>query len=90
MVRLMIKDEQGRIKYLELEDVNIHNGHSVCDICGKDMPICWDVVCAECHGTFCYDCSIAVDGFWYCKNHAPVQTIFDKIKLLYITLTKTK
>ncbi len=43
-------------------------GSSICQSCGKEMPVCWDTVCAHCGGTFCYDCSVGVDGHWFCKR----------------------
>lgn len=70
MDKIMIKDNKGRIKYLE-KNVHLGTGHSVCNSCGKDMPGVWNVVCRECWGTFCYDCSIVVENYWYCKKHAP-------------------
>lgn len=67
-VELMETDGIGRITKLLLLDGSINTGHSVCGNCGKDMPICWDTVCHNCHKTFCYECSIAIDGFWYCVD----------------------
>ncbi len=48
----------------------ITKGHSVCNSCGKDMPVVWDTVCSICRFTFCYDCSVERDGRWYCEKHA--------------------
>lgn len=64
----MILDEQERILRLEEGDEAIHRGHSVCGICGKDMPNVWDVVCLKCNGTFCYDHALAKNGHWYCLD----------------------
>jgi len=49
-------------------DEDIHKGASVCNICGKIMPFCWDVVCKKCNGTSCYDHAKLKNGYWYCKN----------------------
>ncbi len=43
-------------------------GHSVCNRCLKDMPVCWDVVCFQCNKTFCYDHAKVVNGLWYCLS----------------------
>ena len=73
----MLVDRQGRITRLDKDD-KAHSGHSVCNTCKKDMPYCWDVVCKECGGTFCYSCSVAIDPnyskihYWYCLKCAPV------------------
>ncbi|MCK5604808.1 hypothetical protein KAR91_23160 [Candidatus Pacearchaeota archaeon] len=64
------RDKKGRITYVSLDDP-VHTGHSVCGICGKDMPKCWDFVCEECNGTFCYDCANTKWAFWYCLNCRP-------------------
>ena len=63
----MQKDKEGRICHVSSDD-NINRGHSVCNACGKDMPVVWDVVCCVCRKTFCYDCSVATD-WWYCLEH---------------------
>jgi len=45
------------------------HGHSVCGTCGKDMPHCWDTVCAGCGMTFCYDHSFIKNGnLWTCPH----------------------
>ena len=64
------KDERDRAGRLTvINDSETHTGHSVCGVCGKDMPACWDTVCAACHRTLCYDCSVVVDDhYWYCKT----------------------
>ena len=72
----MIKDEAGRIIRLEPQDLTQDSsitlsGTSICNICGKLMPRCWDVVCKECLGIFCYDCSVTWQGHWYCLDHDP-------------------
>jgi hypothetical protein len=72
----MKKDKKGRIKEFSEEDLVTHpeeimTGHSVCNKCGKDMPICWDTVCSVCLKTFCYDCSKASLLKWYCLNCNP-------------------
>lgn len=58
-----MRDEQERLTKWE---PGLTNGHSVCNDCGKDMPRVWDVVCASCHRTFCYDHVRAVQGQWLC------------------------
>lgn len=64
---MSIKDSQGRITKLEVGE-NLHNGHSVCANCGKDMPICWEAVCNNCLKTVCYNCCADVGGYWVCKK----------------------
>ena len=67
----MIKrDEQGRITEISRDHPDITNCHSVCNACGKDMPICWDIVCYVCNRTFCYDHAIDIDNYWYCPECA--------------------
>jgi len=67
----MIKDDVGRIKYLDPEkDSKIHIGHSVCNTCGKDMPICWEVVCRFCNKTFCCDHAVLIGNQWSCLDCA--------------------
>lgn len=67
----MIKDEEGRIKYLDpKEDSKVHTGHSVCNTCRKDMPICWEVVCKTCNRTFCYEHAVLIEGYWCCLDCA--------------------
>jgi predicted amidophosphoribosyltransferase len=61
----MARDERGRLVKWE---PGLTNGHSVCCTCGKDMPRVWDVVCARCHGTFCYDHAISHRGQWVCDS----------------------
>lgn len=42
------------------------------------MPRVWDVVCAKCNRTFCYDCAVAIKipnddwylGLWFCHECA--------------------
>ena len=63
----MKTDALGRITELEDND-DCHKGHSVCNSCGKDMPVCWDVVCNSCKKTLCYNCSIVEFCFWQCKK----------------------
>jgi len=80
------KDSKGRITYISLDD-SINTGHSVCGICGKDMPGCWEIVCRECNGTFCYDCANikASRRHWYCLNCRPLEPSW--WKKLWIVLT---
>ena len=66
---MVTRDSQGRISAIDADD-SINNGHSVCNECGKDMPVCWDVVCHECNKTFCYGCAVAIDDKWLCLKHA--------------------
>lgn len=66
------KNKKGRIKFISLDD-HVNNGHSVCNSCGKDIPRYWDVVCAECNGTFCYDCARSKEGRWYCWKCRPLK-----------------
>jgi len=47
-----------------------HSGHSRCVTCGKDMPGCWDTVCATCGDTSCYKCSTERNGHWHCSRHS--------------------
>ena len=63
----MEKDLEGRITKVEKDD-DINNGHSVCNACGKDMPVCWDMVCYKCDKTFCYKCAVSWNGRWYCSD----------------------
>ncbi len=65
MIAFTQKDELGRITKPAR---GMTYGHSVCNSCGKDMPVCWDTVCLSCHHTFCYDCSVTVGNRWYCKE----------------------
>ena len=60
----VIFDNEGRIKEVHIK---LHNGHSVCNYCGKDMPIVWDVVCSKCRKTFCFDHARTRDGYWICN-----------------------
>jgi hypothetical protein len=66
----MEKDNQGRVVWIdpdfEIPEGTAIGGHSACCECGKDMPICWDVVCFECNRTFCHDCSTSWLSRWYC------------------------
>lgn len=71
------KDKKGRIKFISLDDP-VNSGHSVCNSCGKDMPRCWDVVCAKCNGTFCYDCARSKGGYWFCLKCRPLK-LWEKI-----------
>ncbi|MCK5138486.1 MAG: hypothetical protein KAQ85_01465 [Thermodesulfovibrionia bacterium] len=69
----MKKDEKGRITQFNPNRMTIKNGesisgHSVCNDCGKDMPVCWDVVCSKCGKTFCYGCSVTKDDKWFCNK----------------------
>jgi len=67
----MIKrDKQGRITEISRDHPNITNCHSVCNVCGKDMPICWDIVCYVCNRTFCYEHAKDIDNYWYCPECA--------------------
>ncbi len=77
----MIKDNQGRIMGVDRSD-NIHTGHSVCNKCGKDMPVCWNTICAGCQKTFCYEDSYVQNGHWYCKKCKDniIQVILSKIE----------
>jgi hypothetical protein len=63
-------DDKGRIKKFSFRAVSgpPYSGHSVCNICGKDMPVCWDVVCYKCSRTFCYECAKVKKGHWFCKE----------------------
>ena len=67
-----IRDNRGRIKWISPSVVIPHGksikGHSVCNKCGKDMPICWNVVCSKCNKTFCYQHAKAGMKFWYCLD----------------------
>ena len=63
------KDERGRITHVPPGSVT-HKGHSVCQDCGKDMPGVWDVVCADCLGTFCRGCVVIVGGKYRCREDA--------------------
>ncbi len=63
---MITKDSQGRITNIGNED--IHTGHSVCNTCGKDMPICWDTVCWGCRDTSCYEHSHTANGYWFCEK----------------------
>lgn len=68
-------DSLGHI--INVRDSDINTGHSACNGCGKDMWGCWDVVCGECHGTFCYDCVDYKElKFWYCKSCAKKKKAF--------------
>ncbi len=49
-------------------DEDISNGDSLCTFCGRIMYRCWDVVCKECRGTFCYNHIIEIGGHWYCMD----------------------
>lgn len=61
----MATDDQGRLTKWK---PGLTTGHSVCNACGKDMPHVWDVVCARCHGTFCYEHARAYRGHWVCLD----------------------
>ncbi len=60
-------DDKGRLKKID-NSKEWHNGHSVCNSCGKDMPNVWDTVCFGCDRTFCYAHSISYKGYWYCRK----------------------
>jgi len=47
-------------------DEDIHTGASLCNDCGKIMPVCWDVVCKKCRKTFCYLHTGIKGDYWYC------------------------
>jgi len=64
------KDESGRITEISRDHPDITNCHSVCNTCGKDMPICWDIVCKVCSRTFCYEHAVDIDNYWYCPECA--------------------
>jgi len=67
----MFKDKEGRIKCLSpIYDKEVHSGHSVCNICGKDMPTSWHIVCRTCNRTFCYEHAVDIDNYWYCPECA--------------------
>lgn len=70
-------DDQGRITR---PAGNVHGGHSVCNICGKDMPKCWNTVCSRCGRTFCYVHSVEIDSYWVCTECAGMseEEIFQK------------
>lgn len=57
------RDWRGRIKR---PGSNCHGGHSVCNVCGKDMPGCWEVVCSKCWRTFCYKHARVSADNWIC------------------------
>ena len=70
----MIKcDGKGRIKYIDDKPSpgQAISGDSVCNACGKDMPVCWEVVCKECYKTFCYNHVRLIDHSWICWDHEP-------------------
>lgn len=62
-------DSRGRITSIRMDFVQIEpiGGHSVCNECDKDMPKCWDTICARCRHTFCYEHSWTVEGKWVCS-----------------------
>lgn len=60
-------DDKCRIAYVPLSS-KIMKGHSVCNECKKDMPICWDIVCYYCRKTFCFDHAHLRESLWYCPN----------------------
>ena len=65
----MKRNEIGFIIELDMiGDKDVHNGSSVCNICGKIMSGCWDVVCKGCNKTFCYNHATAIDNYWYCND----------------------
>ena len=64
----MLKDNQGRITQLEEKDEHVSQGHSVCNVCGKDMPGVWEIVCNGCNKTFCYDHARVRKERWYCPD----------------------
>lgn len=45
-----------------------YTGSSICTTCKKEMPVCWDTVCAGCGDTSCYEHSETVDRKWYCPK----------------------
>jgi hypothetical protein len=61
-------DDQDRIVNIKsTKAIGLPNhGHSVCNICGKDMPSVWDTVCIKCGGTHCYKHSVTYNNYWYC------------------------
>jgi hypothetical protein len=65
-------DDMGRIT--KVLNARTYNGHSVCNSCGFDMPKCWEVVCFDCHRTFCYNhISHNDSNFWICFDCLPMQ-----------------
>ena len=70
---MAIRDGLGRITKLSDPDEHVEHGHSVCGICGKDMPGVWDIVCNVCLGTFCYEDAVVKDGMWNCTKCASAQ-----------------
>lgn len=64
------KNEKGLIFKVtgKVDFGEVGKGHSVCNGCGKDMPVCWDVVCSRCDKTFCYDCAKTKLNKWVCKE----------------------
>ena len=66
---MVTRDNRGRISAIDVDDL-INSGDAVCNKCGKDMPICWDVVCYVCNKTFCYNCATPIHGKWLCFEHA--------------------
>ena len=72
-------DSKGRITNVGAS-VDLHSGHSVCVHCGKYMPKCWDVLCANCGDASCYEHAHEVDGYWACyKCHDVAQSQKDLI-----------
>ena len=64
-----IKDAQREMRSnLDGSKVEVCLGASTCVICGKAMPVCWDVVCFVCGNTVCYACAVVHKGRWYCKQ----------------------
>lgn len=63
-------DDQDRIVRIKsTKSIGLpNNGHSVCNICGKDMPKVWDTICIICGGTHCYKHSVVYESYWYCWN----------------------
>lgn len=58
---------------------------SICQGCGKELPLIWETICAHCGSTFCYNCSIALDGHWFCLKHrsnGPSEELASEIKAL--------
>ena len=64
--------EEGGLIIRLFKDDDLHSGGSLCNYCGKIMPVCWDVVCYKCNRTFCYAHSKNINGYWYCIECAVV------------------
>lgn len=64
------RDNDNRVTYV-IGDGDLgpyYDCHSVCQICGKDMPVVWDVICSICEGAYCYECALGIKGWWVCKR----------------------